>query len=414
MSAAALLGFGCAGAPEPQGAVVAPVSPSEVAPPVAPRTIDVVPEPAGAGRLPSGGHFEDGLVFVSTPSGLLTSAPKSQDAYATLHVGRPDGAGFSWETVPNPGSATTLRAIGFQGSVVAIGAEAARVVAWRPGAALVELGSWDWLSEYDGWMDGVVADLDADGDDDIALGGYDAGVLMIGRAVADGIRFDTLRATDATRVASVGWGDVDGDGRPELVTTRARGLRGEAGEIEVLSRTGDRWTATAVWEADAWFTREVRVGDVDGDGRADVLGLRPGLKDRDAVAGAVLVRFDTNTVPWTPRPVATIPSPACHNTAFADVDGDGRQDWIGSCTPKGVFALRKGVVESVDAASGGVVHALAAGDLDRDGRDELFVADDPSREIRRYRLTEGGWVYDVVAPNPDLCSIVALAVIGGR
>ncbi len=391
-------------------AAVAVVVPEAVSPSVEPTPVDV--ESAGAAHMPTGGRFVGGLVVITTPAALIKTV--GIDEFATMHMGSPIAGGWTWEVVPNPGSATTLKAIGFQGGVLAVGAAAARVVAWRPGTALAELGSWDWPSEADGWMDIAAADFDADGDSDFAAGGYDAGVVMLGRSVDGDVQFEILRARDRTRVSSVLWADLDADGRVELVTAAAQGLRGESGEIEVFSRVGGAWMSMVTWSSTEFFTREIRAGDSNGDRVPEVLGLRPGLVKDGVTAGAVLVEFDRSVVPWRPKPLATIPAPACHSSTFADVDGDGRDEWVGSCVKKGVWTFRKGSVEAVDAQSDGMMHAMAAGDLDNDGRDELYVADEPSREVRKYRLTDAGWTYDVVASFPAGATVFAMSVIGDR
>ena len=58
----------------------------------------------------------------------------------------------------------------------------------------------------------------------------------------------------------------------------------------------------------------------------------------------------------------------------------------------GLWLLQPGdpwQVTSIDRDSGGFEHASILTDLDGDGRDELYVASDKHREVRRY-VWEGG------------------------
>jgi hypothetical protein len=78
------------------------------------------------------------------------------------------------------------------------------------------------------------------------------------------------------------------------------------------------------------------------------------------------------------------------------VDGDGKKEMIAAAYSSGLWLLRPGrdprgewSAESIDRDSGGFEHASIFADLDGNGRDELYVADDNRGELRRYVWVNG-------------------------
>ena len=76
------------------------------------------------------------------------------------------------------------------------------------------------------------------------------------------------------------------------------------------------------------------------------------------------------------------------------MDGDGKKEMVAAASKSGLWLLRprkdRWDKELIDAGSGGFEHASILLDLDGDGRDELYVASDNQREVRRYDWTPGG------------------------
>jgi len=61
--------------------------------------------------------------------------------------------------------------------------------------------------------------------------------------------------------------------------------------------------------------------------------------------------------------------------------------------------------EQIDRDSGGFEHASILADLDADGVDELYVASDKHKELRRYTWDGTKLVRDVIYVRPDDRSI---------
>jgi hypothetical protein len=214
-----------------------------------------------------------------------------------------------------------------------------RVWCWLAGAASFgEPFAGPTLSDESGWGDLRyastlrLADFDGDGDDDACArasagfqcwpshgDGFDA-------PVASG-RFDDAGGwNEPDHYGTIRMGDIDGDGRADVC---ARGHAGmhcyrSDGATFPTSVSAPLWSDEAGWaELASWST--IRLADLDGDGRADLCGRGPSgelchLSEGEAFASAAFEIPDlADTLGW-----ADHDNYATHR--LGDVDGDGDLD----------------------------------------------------------------------------------------
>jgi hypothetical protein len=235
----------------------------------------------------------------------------------------------------------------------------------------------------------AVGDLDRDGKDDLALMSAQEIVTVLQQEDGTLGRPDRLPHT-APRPGVLKIVDIDGDGGNDLAILSG----GDDYPIRVrFSRPGGRLGPEERFEiGDA---RAVAYGDVDGEpgdevltiesqtGRAVVHALRRGPKEGEGREGRLIVY--------------PLPPGSTRNRALAvgDLDGDGRPDVVASDPSNAqVFVVLQddeesglGAVTTYPGLVGG--SALRLADLDGDGRDELVVLSEQEKQIGLSRL-EGG------------------------
>lgn len=234
-----------------------------------------------------------------------------------------------------------------------------------------------------------LADVTGDGLDDLCaraaagLRCWPSTGAGFGPVITSGAFADAAGFADPSRYPTLRFGDVDGDGRADACG------RGEAGmECWLASEggfsgpiAGPEWSDAKGWsKAPYWAT--IRLGDVDGDGRADLCGraaagfrchLSTGTGFGEAIGGAegaILADADDGA------------APAVYSTIrLGDVDGDGDLDVCGragaafACWPWEAGGFAAAIGGPAAAADEWVAPRVYASprlaDVDGDGRADL-------------------------------------------
>jgi len=278
----------------------------------------------------------------------------------------------------------------------------------------------------------LVADLDADGDDEIAVALGDRSLWVYGLGKPGGVRAALEGKPLELDVADVpiDLATADLDGKPgnelaclslagqELQTfvwregslrTLARAYAGQAPlafAIGDLDGDGQNDFAFANGSASRWSLcfglagggldvapelacgrspHELAVGDLDGDGRRDLVVL-------NALEGTLSVFLGT---PKGLGPAQTlIRAPSADRLRLADADGDGKLDalWLAdidnACSIKFAFGDGRGALWERAAVPplpvGKLSGDLLAADLDGDGAPELVVSDPDQNQLRLF------------------------------
>jgi len=189
---------------------------------------------------------------------------------------------------------------------------------------------------------------------------------------------------------SVAMGDLNGDGKNDLVT--ANNANGP--DISVLRNTSSSGTISFATKVNYTITNNstsVALGDLDGDGKLDIVSAIPSSNSvsvlRNTSSGGTInfatkVDFNGNS--------------DCVSVAIGDINGDGKLDLVivNKTGSSSVSILRNTSTGStisfaakVDFATGANPQAIAIGDVDGDGKVDLAVANDGSGTVSLLRNT---------------------------
>ncbi len=239
----------------------------------------------------------------------------------------------------------------------------------------------------------------------LALGGC----LVLGAAAlhaADELRFSTAEiGSKLTVVYAVTVADMNGDRRPDVVAVLSKRVVW----FENPGRRDASWTEHVIADRPAAKDNVcLAVHDVDGDGRLDV-ALGASWQPANTESGGTLewLRNPGGGGLWPATPIAE--EPTLHRMRWGDVDGDGRKELIvvplhgrGNRAPEWEGAGLRVLVFRVPARpavdpwpvevadeSLHIGHNFWVEDDDGDGRDEIWVA---SREgVSLLRRESDGW-----------------------
>lgn len=187
---------------------------------------------------------------------------------------------------------------------------------------------------------------------------------------------------------SIALGDVNGDGKPDLVAGNCSDIScNETGSVAVLLGNGDgNFQSAVVYNASGFGSNSIVLGDLNGDGKPDLVVVSHGSEFAGQGTGLVGVLLGNGN--GTFQPVTTYNTNAAVSTsaALADVNGDGRPDLVvanctGNCSGFGSVSVLLGngdgtfqtaAVYNVFGFATGA-WSVATGDFNGDGKLDLVV-----------------------------------------
>ncbi len=331
---------------------------------------------------------------------------------AQLGILTDTGSGWSYNSISDPDSNVFHKAMVYEprpgeAGILTAGGTGAYLKLWRPGAAPEVVWTADFGGKFSRMRDVEVADVYGDGVPALAVATHDQGVVAVVKPTDDGWQVTEIDAEPNTFVHEVEVGDLNGDGVVEIYATpslpnKLDGTEQPGSVVRYVPAIGEGRTEVA--DLGNRHAKEILVDDVDVDG-TDELYVAV-----EAVAGGrvEIRRYDADTDPADGMVVATIEDKLCRFLTAGDVDGDGDKEMVAAAHTSGVWLLEPGAergdpwtITSIDRDSGGFEHAALLTDLDGDGTDELYVANDDAGSIDRYVWRDGSPVKTTLYTHPD-------------
>jgi len=190
-----------------------------------------------------------------------------------------------------------------------------------------------------GLRDLVAADLNGDGREDLVLAGYNC--LMVLYQKAGGGFSPPAQLGAGLRIVGVAAADLDGDGRVDIVAAHTRDAlsaeRGGSSVLVLLQTQPGVFTATHI--PLAGNASDLAIADLNGDGLLDVAAL----SQESGSKVSVLLQSPSQRGAFVTAAVLN----GTQNAAFlavGDVDGDGRTDLILNEGPSVMLQTAPGIL----------------------------------------------------------------------
>jgi uncharacterized repeat protein (TIGR01451 family) len=275
----------------------------------------------------------------------------------------------------------------------------------------------------------VAGDFDEDGDPDVAVARWEGSlaVALVGAGGACGPATSYSIAGEPWQIAA---GDIDGDGHLDLAVAAWLGSEDDAlSEVSLFYGRGDgRFDASPVITG-LTRTQSLAVGDLSGDGRADLVVLT--TNNAWPVPPA---EQHTELQVFLSQAGRTLAAPAVYSgrlgsyeAALADVTGDGRTDVVVTGREPSYLQFYWGNITVFAGTGGGTLakvqdmlvghnaYEIAIADFDRDGAMDYAVTEPEWFSISVHRGAPDGSVVSrqIYAPTVDAFTDIAAGDFNG-
>jgi hypothetical protein len=236
----------------------------------------------------------------------------------------------------------------------------------------------------------VSADINGDGLPDLVFADLSTSgnaIVLLQNAATPGQFMAPLNLATGGMTASVAIGDVNADGKPDIIAT-VYDSNGNNGQVVVFlqsTTTPGTFAAGVTFPAGAQ-PQSVRIADVNSDGLPDLVVANRGPGNDGTGSAGVSVLLQNSATPGTFLAPVTYTTPwGAIDVAVADLNGDGKPDLVVASigpAPTGAVSVllqsttTAGTFGTATSYSGyGQPLSVAVADLNGDGHPDIAVAD---------------------------------------
>ncbi|BAU52453.1 FG-GAP-like repeat-containing protein [Mucilaginibacter gotjawali] len=347
------------------------------------------------------------VVYFGAAKATVTSATKSQ-----LTVTVPSGADYRPISALNTATALT-------------GYAQIPFVTTFAGAHKISTSEFDPYVRFASGIiptSAILTDLDQDGKPDLVVGNTNSSSIAIysNTSVKGTIDSNSFAGKIDISVGqlfpvAVVAGDLDGDGKPDLVVSY-EGYNGMVfGVFRNTSTTGNISFAAAVNYTLTGQPSSLTIADIDGDGKPDLVALTTNSSKINT-----LTVFKNTSTPGVitgnsfANSVDIIANTSATALTVGDMDSDGKPDIILLSTSGNTISLLRNIsatgtisfAAKVDFATSVTPIGIAIGDLDGDGKPDLAVSNTVTGTISVYlnKSQSGNFTASSLAPKVDFAT----------
>ena len=242
-----------------------------------------------------------------------------------------------------------------------------------------------------------IGDLDGDGKPDLVFANMNDNTVTVFRnnSSSGSVSYSASSYTTGTSPHDVAIGDLDGDGKPDLAVANAGSAN--VSMFRNTSSSGSVSFAAAINYGTGTNPYYLAIGNVDGDGKPDVAVVNASSSTvsvlrNTASSGNIASGSFATKVDFT---MGTNP----YSVAIGDLGGDGKPDLAVANRNSNTVSVLRNTASSGSIASGSLAtkvdfttgtkpSSVAIGDLDGDGRPDLAVGNYSAHTVSVLRNTD--------------------------
>ncbi len=238
----------------------------------------------------------------------------------------------------------------------------------------------------------VIRDIDGDGRADLVTANKDANIvsIILNTGSINNITFAArVDFVAGAEIYSVTVGDIDGDGKPDVAAAAYADSK-----VAVFRNTSGPGIVSFEPKIDFAVNTpySISIGDVDGDGKSDLVTANLMLNNVSVLRNT----SSSGNVSFAPK-IDFATGQKAYNVAIGDLDGDGKNDFaIPNYTDNTVSILHNtgssGTISfaaKVAVATGAGPAYVSIGDMDGDGKSDLLVANYDGSSVSVIRNNPG-------------------------